>query len=545
MKAVLKNAVLLALVLLTALACKRDELDPDKITNRLQNDRNIAIPLVLGKFSIRDFIEKDKDSTLVINGDTISLFIREDSIITFNASDFADIPEQGTTDYYSIPGYDIVTTGIDVIDDKALEIDTLYILNLENSMRLDSAYLNNARLTFNLNNSFNHRVSLIFSSKSFIDENGDTLVATLPDIAPNSSLTATLDVSNYKVVAYEKPDKSRGLHINFHPIVYNDNNQDYILSSNSLDIQFGFEKLNDFKSTFGFFGYQNEQYDTVLTELLPDMLEGLEGSFSVTNPKINLVYDQSFGLGAPFDFYMESYYSDNSVVIIDPPVDYINYSSDYLNPMVHGAISWNKTTIPNIDELISFPFPDSLLLRGDISINEGEDSLTHVNYAVWESMLNFGLEIEIPLEFSADLTYSDTIEFDGLDENTMVEVEYANLEYWFENYFPIGFDADLILYDSISKVNLDTIRLNTDPSNMFLAPAPVDGQGNVIRNEVTRHDGTIEMDKASAESLLNEATHLIVQAHLITTNTNSSRIGIDAELLFHFGLDAQLTITSY
>lgn len=546
MKTVYRNAVLIALALFAVLACKRDELDFDKLANRIQNERNIAIPLVLGDFSIREFVETDDDSVLVINGDTVSLFIREDSIITYSVSDFAEIPEQGSTDYVSSPESDIPVTGVSVIDTTGLEIDTLYNMTLENSMRIDSVFLNNGQLTFNINNTFNHRISLIFSSASLKDVNGNLFSTILPDIPPRSQLNYTLDINNYTIITFQKPDLTRALHLNFHPIVYNDENQDYIQASNSLQIEFGFGNINDFNAAFGFFGFQTDAYDTILTDLLPDMLEGLEGTFSVSNPKINLLYDQSFGLGAAFDLYMEAYYPDKNDVIIDPPAGNIYYSTDYLNPMYNGKISWNKTSIPNIDSLISFPFPESLLLRGDIAVNQGEDSLTHLNYALWESMLNLGLEIEIPLEFSADLTYRDTIEFEGIsDENTMIEVEYANLEYWFENYFPLGFDADLILYDSISKINLDTIKLNTDPANMFLDPAPVDAQGNVVESQVTKHVGVMALDKSTAESLLNEATHFIVEAHLITTNTNSARIGAEAKLNFQFSLDANLTITSY
>lgn len=541
MKSRLLNGLLIALMLLVAFACRRDELDFDKIANRVQNERNFSGPLVLGNLSLREIVEENEDSTIVINGDTVSLVIRQDSVLNFVVSDFANFPEQDSSLYISISGNDIPVGGQSIIDTTALEIDTIHAIVLENSMRIDSAYLQTGQLSISSENTFNHDLDLIISSSSLIDESGNPLSHTIYNIRSGESRHELVNIDNYTVKT-----ESGGIHINFHPIIYVNPAYSIISSSNSLNIYFGVRDLNDFDAVFGFLGYHTESYDTSIVDLLPEMLDGLEGTFSATNPKINFIYDQSFGLGAEFDLLMEAHYNDKAPVTIDPPVGVIGYSADYQNPEYHGKISWNRNTIPNIDELVSFPFPDSLRLNGAIETNKNEDSLTHTNYALWESSLNLGLEIEIPLEFSADLSYTDTIPFEGIGEdNSMIEVEKADLVYWFLNYFPLGFDAVLVLHDSISGQDLGTINLSSDPTKMFLEPAPVDSQGNVINDQVTRHDGRISLDKSTAELLLNETTHLIVQANLITTDASSARIGVDAELEFQFSLDAQLTYTSY
>lgn len=541
MKSKLFNSLLIAFLLLVAFACKRDELDFDKIAKRIQNERTFSGPLVLGNLSLREIVEKNEDSTLVINGDTVSLVIRKDSIVNFVVSDFANFPEQDSSLYISISGNDLPVGGQTIIDTSALEIDTIHAIVLENSMRIDSAYLQTGQLSISAENTFNHTLDLIISSSSLTDENGNPLSHTIYNIGSGELRHELVNIDNYTLIS-----ESGGIHINFHPILYVNPAYSVVSSSNSLHIYFGVKNLNDFDAVFGFFGYQTESYDTSITDLLPEMLDGLEGTFSATNPKIRFIYDQSFGLGAEFDLLMEAHYSDKAPATIDPPVGVIDYSSDFLNPEYHGKITWDRNTVPNIDELISFPFSDSLRLNGALESNVGKDSLTHSNYALWESSLNLGLEIEIPLEFSADLAYTDTIPFEGVgEENSIVEVEKADLVYWFLNSFPLGFNADLILHDSISGQNLGVIQLNSDPTIMFLKPAPVDAQGNVEKARVTRQEGRVELDKTTAELLLNETTHLIVQAILITTDASSARVGADAELQFQFSLDAQLTYTSY
>jgi hypothetical protein len=133
-----------------------------------------------------------------------------------------------------------------------------------------------------------------------------------------------------------------------------------------------------------------------------------------------------------------------------------------------------------------------------------------------------------------------------IGDDVEIDIEYANLTYWFKNYFPLGFDAQLILFDSIANVKLDTIYLNSDSTTQFLEPANVDENGNVLTDEVAKHSGSIELTQSEAENLLNETTHIIVQATVQTTdsdNISSVRVGYDSKLEFQFGLDARLTYT--
>ena len=115
----------------------------------------------------------------------------------------------------------------------------------------------------------------------------------------------------------------------------------------------------------------------------------------------------------------------------------------------------------------------------------------------------------------------------------------------FLNYFPMGFDAYLVLLDTVTNVTLDTIFLNPEPGSIFLQAAPVDLNGDVIKDEVEKYYGEVVLSSSAAQNLMNVATHIIVQAELLTTDYNSVRIGADSELQFQFGLDAKATYTTY
>lgn len=546
MKQILKLAPLVLIIVSSA--CKKDELDLDKISNQIVNERNIAMPMVLGEFSIKHFIEQDTDSLLTVNGDTISLIFREDPVFTFNVSDFAEIPVQPSFNYTLSPGVDIPTTGISVIDSDLIEKDTVFTFDLNNDMRIDSVILNTGTLSLTIDNSFNFTVDLDISSTSIVSPNGTIFSETIEDIGPLESTTVNFDLSSYSVKTFDS-DGSRAIALKFHPVLRNTEDEDLVNASDNMGITFRFSDLNDFTGLFGFFGYITETFDTTLSseDILSIDLGGLDGELNVTNPKVNILYNQSIGLGSKIDLNLEViHYDDANVSIVFPTAD-INYSEDYLNPDYSGTITFNQNNVSNIDELIAIPVPDELTIGAAFQVNEGEDSDETYNYALWESSMTLGLEVEVPLELRADATYLDTFDIsDMIGDDVEIDIEYANLTYWFKNYFPLGFDAQLILFDSIANVRLDTIYLNSDSTSQFLEPASVDENGDVLTDEVEKHSGSIELTQSEAENLLNETTHIIVQATVQTTdsdNISSVRVGYDSKLEFQFGLDARLTYT--
>lgn len=546
MKQILKLVPLVLIIVSSA--CKKDELDLDKISNQIVNERNIAMPMVLGEFSIKHFIEQDTDSLLTVNGDTISLIFREDPVFTFNVSDFAEIPVQPSFNYTLSPGVDIPTTGISVIDSDLIEKDTVFTFDLNNDMRIDSVILNTGTLSLTIDNSFNFTIDLDISSTSIVSPNGTIFSETIEDIGPLESTTVNFDLSSYSVKTFDS-DGSRAIALKFHPVLRNTEDEDLVNASDNMGITFRFSDLNDFTGLFGFFGYITETFDTTLSseDILSIDLGGLDGELNVTNPKVNILYNQSIGLGSKIDLNLEViHYDDANVSIVFPTAD-INYSEDYLNPDYSGTITFNQSNVSNIDELIAIPVPDELTIGAAFQVNEGEDSDETYNYALWESSMTLGLEVEVPLELRADATYLDTFDIsDMIGDDVEIEIEYANLTYWFKNYFPLGFDAQLILFDSIATVRLDTIYLNSDSTSQFLEPASVDENGDVLTDEVEKHSGSIELTQSEAENLLNETTHIIVQATVQTTdsdNISSVRVGYDSKLEFQFGLDARLTYT--
>jgi hypothetical protein len=164
------------------------------------------------------------------------------------------------------------------------------------------------------------------------------------------------------------------------------------------------------------------------------------------------------------------------------------------------------------------------------------------------------MEVEVPLEFRANLQFRDTFNLDldiGDEEDEIDYIEYAGLTYSFRNEFPVNLDADIILHDSITNTNLDTIKLNESEEDYFLTAAPVDQDGLTSMDEVIDVTGELILDQNQIDNFLNDANKIIVLAKFISYGANvgindvstavrSVKIMKNYALDFRFNLDTKI-----
>jgi hypothetical protein len=544
---------LLSICILLLSNCKRNELDFNKLSDWTVLERELAAPLIKGEISIEKLLENDEDSIIVIDGDTVKLIFSEDSVLYKSVNEFLDIPDQTSLDYQLTHESDILLTGIPAgtrIDPSVvpgmedLVNDTIFPFNLPNSIRLDSIFLNEGNMVLDITNHFNHELTLIITSVSLFDFADNFFVDSVTNIMPGQTISTSFNIDNYTVRTVLDTNNNSAISIKFTPVLIK-GASDVISSTESADLTFGIDQIDDFNSVFGFFGYQTESIDTILEDVVPDELEGFEGNLNVTNPKLRLHYKNSIGVAIALDMNLDLYQNPDPIpTTVDLGRSELNYSSDYLMPEYLDNITFDRTTVPNIDELIALPMPDIINAQAQAYSNIGVDSASTLNWALETSEILVAVEVEVPLEFRADLTYADTIKLSDRDEeeNETYEIEFANLHYKFQNYFPFGIGGELVAYDSINDINLGIIDLNPTGGGWFLEPAPVDANGNVIRSQVQENANQIPIDPDLAEDIITTATHLIFNAEFQTTgygSVSSVRVSADSDLLFQFGIEAK------
>lgn len=534
--------LLMFIILIFFGSCMKDKLDFEKVSNRIEYSPHFSAPLIKGSFAIEDLVSEDEDTLLEFRGDTIIFFLRMDSIFMLDVSDIINIPQQSSVGYL-IPSIPVL------VDIPAEELDTIqqpeqYEIFLENNVRIDSVFLLTGDLNIDITSTFNIDGTLRINIPSINvnDVPFDEYVPLSARTGGQFDTTVTFPLEN-AIITPESSITGRS-YIDIIFTIYIDAVAgDTIQAGSQTEIIFSIDGVEDFEALFGYAGEKIFSRDTVIDVDL-STLEGVTGTFAITNPKINLNYVHTFGLPIGFNMKVKGYFEDGDSVILDPGMDTMNMSPDYLSPEATGTMVMDRSNTDNIDEFLVFPVPDMVGYDLSVVANPGKDT-TASNYVFYDSEIIYGMEAEVPLEFRADLQFRDTVKFD-LSEDTVEEidyVEYARLYYIFRNEFPINIDPYLVLYDSITDTKIDTILLNETGENYFINAAPVDSEGETIIEQVREYEGMINLDEDIVYKLFNEANKLII-AGLFSSydpdNVSSVRILKSYKLDFKFGLDTKI-----
>jgi hypothetical protein len=542
----LKSTLLiLCSTILVFQSCMKDKLDFENVSNRIEYNPKFSAPLIKGSFSIEDIIGEDaEDSVIIFRGEEVILVLNTDSVYTFVVSDIVDIPDQ-SPDVYSIPE-DPVPIDIPIFTSQDYTIDQMeeYEITLENNIRMDSLYLHSGYLDMNIASTFNIE-SILTINIPAITIDGQEFSEDVPlstreygefDTVVTFPLAGAVLIPDYTY--------SNSSYVNIYfTITMSVEAGDTIKAGSYAEVDFNITGLNDFITLFGYAGDYSFNQDTVM-DIDLGILNGVSGEFAITNPTIKINYAHSFGLPVGVDIDIKGYFEDGDSVILSPDTEIIDASADYLNPDVEGSVVIDKTKVSNIDDLLVFPPPQSIGYDLSVYANPDGDT-TAKNFVSYDSELLIGLDVEIPLEFRANLQFRDTLKFD-LNSDTTEEIdyiEYARLFYIFRNEFPINIDASLILYDSITDTNIDTLSLNENGDTYFLNAAPVDDQGETILEEVREFEGEIDIEEDMAYKLFNDANKLIIIGKFTSYdpgNVSSVKILRSYKLDFKFGLDAKI-----
>jgi hypothetical protein len=526
-----KTWLLFGSVLLLALACT-DQYDFDKLSGVIAYDPEVDAPLVWGSLTAGDMLAQ-WDSLMENRGDTVVLVFRADSLFYYTVEDFSGIPEQDTSTFNLVSA---VTFPV-LLDSLVIDSTDSYILTVENNMRIDSLYINDGYLMIDVNSSFRHEGTLTIEyPQVFVDGQ------MFHEIVQISSTTGDFHEVNYyplrntKIYVDNSVPGEGSILSNYH-LVLQPNPGQGIDIGDQVQINYSFIDLDEFEVIFGYAGNDFYSIDTAFSTGL-EPISGISGSFSVTDPQIKVTYKNSFGLPVGIDLSMLGIFGDGHSVLIDPAEQITEASDDYLQPWSEGFIEFNRTTIPNINEFLSFPPPDSLVAEGMVRANPGVSDAR--NFVLKNSSLRVGVDIEVPLAFEADLQLRDTFKLNLDKPEAADNVEYANLHYRIRNEFPINLDPYIILYDSVADINLDTILFTESLTVPFIPAAPVDENGVTITSQVEEITGVIRLDKELIHNFFMEANKMIMVGSFASTNTEKVVILTTYKFDFKVNLEAKI-----
>ncbi|MCK4346056.1 MAG: hypothetical protein KAX05_12290, partial [Bacteroidales bacterium] len=313
--------------------------------------------------------------------------------------------------------------------------------------------------------------------------------------------------------------------------IVSSNNQITINFDDDLSFEFSVNNI-DFAYIEGYLGKQEESFDPDSLEIDDEILDKISGTFQFANPIIKFTYRNSFGLPVSLDLNVEGEFSSGPTVDLGASVINVQYPANTLNPEVEGTIEFNKDNT-NIEDLLVFPPPVKICYSGSATINPSEDT-TILNFVTNKSKIEVDLEIEIPIEFSANnLTFQDTmeIELDIEDEDFSVDIEFVKIYLNTRNGFPFDFRFQMIPLDSITSVPYDPLEFT------FLSAAPVDGNGVVI-GEQDWNQEIIDINQEFLENL-EKSDQVIVKVIFNTTGKGAKPVKILSDYIFEFNIGVE------
>ncbi len=180
------------------------------------------------------------------------------------------------------------------------------------------------------------------------------------------------------------------------------------------------------------------------------------------------------------------------------------------------------STEMNVTKELAFPAINISLQFDDIA-GHGYDSLIITS---GDTIFLYLLE---------DIRLEDTIDLGGIGEN--MEFVFLNLHHKITNYFPVGLDLKLYLYDDATGQNIDTIWFS-DPDELFIDPAPSDANGLAIEDQVVTDNSYVALSQNVLDNLFNETTQLVLFIEVPSTG-GFVKILRTHRLNIHFGIEVR------
>jgi len=523
----------LGMTMLLGWACT-EIYDFERFSGMISYDPEVDAPLVRGSLTAEDLFAA-WDSLMENNGDTVVLVFREDSLFHINAEDFSGIPPQDTSEFNLLAPY---TSPVMLTDSLAIDSTENYVLTLDNNMRADSVYINEGFLLIHVNSSFRHAGTLdIYCPDVYMEGRPFHRKIQISSTDGMFAKDTLFPLNNATVYVNNSIPGQPYIRNIYHLVLLNNPGQG-IGADDRVRINYSIVELDQYEVMFGFAGNKVYEEDTVFSTGL-EAIEGLSGIFSVIDPRISFNYASTFGFPVGLDLYIQGYFRDGKIVNLNPPLQVMDGSDNYLQPLTEGSLQYDRTNIPNIGELLTFPVADSLSIVGDANANPGVTD-AH-NFVLKNSDILIGLELKIPLAFSANLQLRDTFKIAAMEKPEQVDfIEYAKLHYHIRNEFPVNLDPYLILYDSIADVNRDTLLLAESVLDPFIKAAPVDENGVTITSQVEDYFGTVELDKELMDHFFHDTNKLIIVGGFSSWQTGDVVILTTYRFDFRCNLEAKI-----
>ncbi len=505
----MRKAVILSFLFVAIISCSRDKIDFDMIDD-LTVSPGLQVPVARATLTLNDLVVED--SNLTVDPDNaLRIIFREDSLFSFSATDFVDIPVQDPV------GVPLVSGGPPV--DLDIDLGTL------GGVELTQAIFDEGYFKYDISSdsvySFDVGIRIAFVNATLNSVTFDTVV-TLP--SGTVFYADSIDISGL-----DFDFSNGGTTFNYIGVRIELDNPGSVPPGKifSFNIQFSGIQI---EQANGFFGQRNINIPSGQFDFNIAGLENFTDGFFLANPTINLIAASSIGAGLQLDLDLDGVNADGDISSLNADPIVINRATT-INQFDTSIIAINNTNSQIVDFLASLP--QQILYSGEALLNPS--TTTPTNFITKDSKVVMGVELDLPLEISAsDMKIEETIDDFRLAQDDNADfVESLTLFFKTFSTFPFDVDVNVAFLDSLSGDSIEGVNIP------LLTPAPVDGNGRVTQRVTS--DFNIAFEQSQIDGLM-RANKLRISARVNTANNGQQVVKLYTDYELELRLAAKTKI---
>lgn len=508
-------------------SCIKEELDPDKINKEIVINPTVAAPVGYIHYELNELLTDTGQSwNMMVDEDGLVSLFYETEIISLPAAEIFQLPEishEGSIDNVSTLSLDLsrirypytqfrndtlhfVLAGPDgpiLIDIDSIKVEAMVI-----EILLSPRY----ELTGKMIVSSPETGPGIYKTNS----RGERYEWGSSFPIPRAIEVQTLIVEDVTIVPF---NDSSGM--NLVPLIFEMRLglSKGIVPPNYHILNYNFTiKDIDYSAVFGYLGKTNFFIDP--QEMAIDFYNSVNGTFHFKEPRLNLYFENSFGLPIQVlttDLYVTNDYGNRTDIFgnglpSETNIKIINHPT----LREFGKFAYDSLIIPNdganfTKAMETYPSVMTFGFEGRTNTLENDTD----NFITYNSQLNIKAKLILPLYgYSELLIVEDTLEFnfDDFFKNPPEEIKTLSLRLNFTNGFPVDISAQIYLADENYAV-LDSVF-----EERQLIFAGIDSNGDGIIDDPLENDpAEVELSRTKIDNMAN-SRYFIMNGKLATSN---------------------------
>jgi len=445
-------------------------------------------------------LSANKGNEDVISKDPVTKLIRivykQDNLYKYDVRDFNfpsfSVPSRiiSLANLISTLGGDL--NALTLLDGMTVPFPAFYFpsivteFNMDQISHFNSVTFKKGSLGITLENKLKVPITII---GSLYDMGNNRIVAdfTFENITPNgiankSTSLAGLQLSNkveFRMLTFKTPGSA--------PVAVKIDLNDY------FKLTFDLENI-EFKSITGDFGKQQINIGPEQFDMNVELLNKLDGSFILANPKLKLIFNNPIGMPALLDVGFKASNKSGSTVTLKKKSGLFEIPvPTSMDKPATGSIVFDKDN-SNIVDFIALPPTGKIWYQGQVSFNQNNQvTQDNPNFLDLDNPFSVGIEMELPLELqTSTLTFKDTSAISG---GNLDKIETAELILNATNGIPLDVDLQLFFVDTLSK---DKPPYGFSKKTKILSAAQVNALGGITP---TKSSNTFSLDKSEMENL--------------------------------------------